>query len=56
VGIDLAGHTRVGVACELLGDALVHALFGEHGHVRVAHVVDPTVVDACLVQDRRGTT
>ena len=51
MGVDLTCHACVGVAGELLGDAFVHAAFGEHRDVGVAHVMDSTVVDARLAED-----
>jgi hypothetical protein len=39
------------VAGELLGDAFVHALFGEHRDVGVAQVMDAAVLDARGAQD-----
>jgi hypothetical protein len=51
VGVDLGGHACVGVAGELLGDPLVQTLLGGHRHVRVAQVMDATVLDAGATRD-----
>jgi hypothetical protein len=39
------------VAGELLGDPLVQTLLGGHRHVRVAQVMDATVLDAGATRD-----